>query len=683
MDTEKLYHSLTNPHSPIPKDRNTLFETLFHQLHTTFHKFFVSLPLFNNNVSQSGSDSCSHSRIWSIVEDLSYNLRCCLVVLTLPENTDQKFIIVKCRFILQALKAFVSVEVGERGGNKLLRFRNFADDVDMELCDSASPFLCAVLEVFADELLRHQSLRRYLMITDSRNSISEKLFACHVNHGDTASVLEVISAHFILSVSNGNTFENFIGRLFLHCGKDSGFPKLSIATAILLLLDPIALSAPKIFQAHIISLVSEVIGSGLSSENFALDINYYLTAFQKSVTLYSTHVSSLQMDGFNVELKFVNQFSLLERSQTTFVSYIQQVTSNRLNQVLSKADNTWHSSRCKMSSKTKANLLTECISFMKGRQYIFPDSYRDTSASTLDCLIHQTFSQDVAGDGLYTKENTSAADIFFLASILKLMSISLIQAIKSLSNSGDSGCLKTMGNTSVREKYDFLISIINHFQQFKLCLPVQTFLYNIMKSQQTNVSASKSMLVHFSGLLSLCFSSGLDLLAKGCISVIMALMYLFIFEEGDLVTLGSLRDLPLQSCSSAIPSDKTREGGRDKQSISKVAAEFHRVRTRKSRCDSIVEDEKEETCSGEIFLDCILDGSKKLSDYDELADFFECEKEKDYSSWLKGRQKFRKRRHEKMIYLRKIKKKKIWKSMNCQKSGQSSRLQKMGKRLKH
>ncbi|XP_019462289.1 PREDICTED: uncharacterized protein LOC109361305 isoform X2 [Lupinus angustifolius] len=606
MDTEKLYHSLTNPHSPIPKDRNTLFETLFHQLHTTFHKFFVSLPLFNNNVSQSGSDSCSHSRIWSIVEDLSYNLRCCLVVLTLPENTDQKFIIVKCRFILQALKAFVSVEVGERGGNKLLRFRNFADDVDMELCDSASPFLCAVLEVFADELLRHQSLRRYLMITDSRNSISEKLFACHVNHGDTASVLEVISAHFILSVSNGNTFENFIGRLFLHCGKDSGFPKLSIATAILLLLDPIALSAPKIFQAHIISLVSEVIGSGLSSENFALDINYYLTAFQKSVTLYSTHVSSLQMDGFNVELKFVNQFSLLERSQTTFVSYIQQVTSNRLNQVLSKADNTWHSSRCKMSSKTKANLLTECISFMKGRQYIFPDSYRDTSASTLDCLIHQTFSQDVAGDGLYTKENTSAADIFFLASILKLMS-----------------------------------------------------------------------------LLSLCFSSGLDLLAKGCISVIMALMYLFIFEEGDLVTLGSLRDLPLQSCSSAIPSDKTREGGRDKQSISKVAAEFHRVRTRKSRCDSIVEDEKEETCSGEIFLDCILDGSKKLSDYDELADFFECEKEKDYSSWLKGRQKFRKRRHEKMIYLRKIKKKKIWKSMNCQKSGQSSRLQKMGKRLKH
>ncbi|KAE9589782.1 hypothetical protein Lal_00021511 [Lupinus albus] len=677
-DSEKLNHSLTNPHSPIPKDPNTLF----HQLHTTFHYFLSSLPLFHNNVSQIRSNSFSHSRIWSIFEDLSHILRRCLVVLTLPQHTDQKFIIVKCRFILQALKAFVSVEVCERGGIKLLRFRNFVDDVDMELSDSATPFLCAVLEVFADELLKHQSLRRYLMITDSRNSINEKLFACHVNHGDTASVLEVISTHFILSVSNANTFENFIGRLFLHCGKDSGFPKLSLATAILLLLDPIALSAPKLFQAHIISLVSEVIGSGLSSENLALDMNYYLTAFQKSVTLYSIHVSSLQMDGFNVESKSVNQFSLLERCQATFVSYIQQVTSNRLNQVLSKADNMWHSFGCKMS-KTKANLLRECISFMKGRQYIFPDSYRDISASTLDCLINQTFSQDVARDVLYTKENTSAADIFLLASILKLMSISLIQAIKSLSNSGDSGCLKTMGNTSVREKYDFLISIINHFQQFKLCLPVQTFLYNIMKSRQTNVSVSKSMLVHFSGLLSLCFSSGHDLLAKGCISVIMALMYLFIFEEGDLVTLESLRDMPLQSCSSEIPSDKTREGGRDKQSISKVAAEFHRVQKRNLRFDFIAEDETEETCNGEIFLNCILGNSKNLPDYDELADFFECEKEKDYSNWLKGRRKFRKWKHEKMIDLRKIKKKKIWKSMNCQKSRKSSRLEQMGKHLKH
>lgn len=409
--------------------------------------------------------------------------------------------------------------------------------------------------MFADELLRHQSLRRYLAITDSASKISEKLFACHFNHGDIASVLEVISTHFILSITNENTFENFIGRLFLHCGKDSRFHELSLAPAVVLLLDPILLSAPKMFQAHVISLVSETIGSGSSSENLAPDMNCYLIAFQKSVILYSMHVSSLQMDGFHC----AKQSYLLERGLPTFESCIQQVTSNRLNQVLSKSDKSWDSYRCKMSSKTKADLLAEYIAFMNGRQYIFADSCRDMTSSILDCLIHRTFSLDAAGNVWYIKENTSAPDIFLLTSILKLMSISLIQAIKCLCNSGDSGCLKTMGSTSVREKYDFLISITNHFQQSKFCLPVQTFLYNVMKSLQTNHKVSKSMLVHFSGLLSLSFSCGLDLLAKGCISVIMALIYLFIFEEGDLVALGSLRDPPLKSCSSEIPSDKTRE----------------------------------------------------------------------------------------------------------------------------
>ncbi|KAK7268672.1 hypothetical protein RIF29_21378 [Crotalaria pallida] len=677
-DAKKLYQLLSNNNNnnntsdPNLKDPSVLYESLFHQLHTTFQQFFSSLPpLLNNDKEyepQSGSHPCPNSRLWSIVEDLSHILRCCLVVLTLP-NINQQFLLLNCHFILTALKAFVSVQVTECHGGTFLRFRNFVSDVDMDLPDSSAPFLCAVLEVFADELLRHHSLRKYLMITDSTYSISEKLFSCRSNHVDTASVLEVISTHFIQSISTENAFENFIGRLFLNCGKDSRFPRLSLAPAIILLLDPIMLSAPKMLQAHLISLVSEVIGSGLSSENLAPDMNFYLTAFEKSVTLYSLHVSSLQMVGFNLELKPLNQSYLLETGQPTFFSCIQQVTSNRLNQVMSKSDNSWDSYQCKMSSRKKANRLTEFISFMKGRQYIFPDSCRDMAASFLDCLIHRTFSQDVAGDASCINENTSASDIFLLSSILKLMSISLIQAIKCLINSSDSGCLKTMGSTSVREKYDYLISIISHFQQFKFCLPIQTFLDDIMKSQQTNLSVSKSVLVHFSGLLSLCFSRGLDLLAQGCISVIMALMYLFNFEEGDLVALGSLRD-PLQSCSSEIPSDKTREGAGDKQFIHKVAAEFQRVRTRKLRSNSVAteeEEETEETCNGEIFLDCILEGSRNLPDYDELADFLECKKEKDYSRWLKGRQIFRKRKYEKMMNLRKIKKKAVWNSMKTSK----------------
>jgi len=379
------------------------------------------------------------------------------------------------------------------------------------------------------------------MIADSVSSIQ----------GDIAIVLEVLSSHFILStISDEKAVEDFTVRLFLHCDKDFRFPELSIAPSIVLLHDPVVLSAPKMFQAHIVSMVSEVIGSDISSEILA---NFHLTALQKSVILYSTHVSSLQIDGFRVDLKCSNNSHLLHRGQLKFESYIQQGTRNRLKKVLSKSDDSWNSNQCKLFSKTKAHLLTEYISFMKERQYLYDDSLREVITSILNCIIHQAFSQDAVGDAVYNiQENTSAQDICLLASILKLMSASLLQAMKYLSNSGDSDCLKTMKSAIVREKYDFLISIIDHFQQFKICLPIQTLLYDEMKSQKSNYKVSMSLLVHFTGLLSLSFKNGLELLAKGCISVLMASMYLFVFEEGDLLALGSLRGLSLRPCLSKI-----------------------------------------------------------------------------------------------------------------------------------
>jgi len=69
-------------------------------------------------------------------------------------------------------------------------------------------------QVFADELLRNQSLRRYLMKVDSVSSTIEKLFVCHFNQGDIASVLEVITTHFIMSVSNEKAFEDFTSGFF-------------------------------------------------------------------------------------------------------------------------------------------------------------------------------------------------------------------------------------------------------------------------------------------------------------------------------------------------------------------------------------------------------------------------------------------------------------------------------------
>ncbi|KAG5052138.1 hypothetical protein JHK87_004336 [Glycine soja] len=668
-------------------DAKKLYESLFDQLNSTFRRFFSALPQRHHDPyarSLRPPPPPPHPRLWPIVQELSLVLRSCLLLLTLPRS-DQKFLLLKCRFLLRVLKSFLSLDVAEHGG---LRFRNFLSGVDLELPDSCRSYLCALLEVFADELLRNQSLRRYLMKVDSVSSTSEKLFMCHFNQGDIASVLEVITTHFIMSVSNEKAFEDFTSGLFLQCNMDFRFPKLSLAPSMMLLLDPVVLSAPKMFQAHTFSMVSEAIGSGLSSEILAPDMNCHLTALQKSVILYSTHVSSLQINGFCVELKCSYNSYLLERGQPTFEAYIQQGTRNRLNQVLSKLDNSWDSYHCKMSSKSKADLLADYIAFMKERQHIFVDSCRDATTLILDCIIHQAFSQDATGDAVYhIKENTSAQDIHLLASILKLMSVSLLQTIKYLSNSGDSDCLKSMGSASVREKYDFLISIIDHFQQFKFCLPIQTLLYDAMKTQQSNYKVSKSMLVHFIGLLSLSFSNGFDLLAKGCILVLMALMCLFVFEEGDLVALGSLRGLSLQPCSSEIPSDKNGKGSRDKRPVYKVAAEFRRIQACNLRTVSFtsynLQDGTEKTCNGEVFLNCILEDPKKVSDYDDLADFLECKTGKNYSKWLNGREVYRNRRYQRKIDLRKKKKETFWNSSKYRKIGKSLKRQNICTFMKH
>lgn len=72
---------------------------------------------------------------------------------------------------------------------------------------------------------------------------------------------------------------------------------------------------------------------------------------------------------------------------------------------------------------------------------------------------------------------------------------------------------------------------------------------------------------------------------------------------------------------------------------------------------------EEESCNGEKFLWCMAGkGNLRQTDVDELADFIACEPGKDYSDWLKGRERFRKQRwkSEKIANQRWNKKKKAW-----------------------
>ncbi|KAE8715332.1 Detected protein of unknown function [Hibiscus syriacus] len=533
---------------------------------------------------------------------------------------SDKLLVEKGRIILGILRKCVSVEL--KGGNEK-PYNSFEKEVSrkcmyvdnggttlhaehlvtsltsLSFAELSNPFhaiFCAVLEVVADELLMHESVRQYLLFVDSLSCGNEFVFTRHFGHGNVGSVLEVLSAHFILSLSDDQAFKNFIDRLFWLPNNNFRVPEMTLTTALSLFLNPVLLSAPKMFQAYLILLVSEVIGISMSSEhlNSSSELRAYLSAFE---------------------------------SQMDFDSCLLPATKEKIHNLIAKFDNSWN-------SYLSSTLLKEsCITL------------RGSSDDVDDCILHE-------------KEDTSPQDICLLASILKLMSSAMLQAIRVLTQGGDSGSLKTSENVALSKEYDLLVATFNCFQQFGIRLPVQKFLHDMMEIQPTRHKKLKWMFFHFSGLLSL---------------------------TGDLHAFGSLLDSRVKSSSwksrvkvgKSEPSLNTSEVLVDRKSSHAVALKFQKIQTlylgtrsqtssknraqeqepgssEKNHVESAlsIEETTGETCNGEIFLRCVLQGSQDSSAVADLADFIECKQGKDYSEWLKDREKFRRWKSEKLENLR-------------------------------
>ncbi|GFZ09751.1 hypothetical protein Acr_21g0003500 [Actinidia rufa] len=361
---------------------------------------------------------------------------------------------------------------------------------------------------------------------------------CHSSHGDIGNVIEIISTHFCLSFSDGQAFENFPNGLFCLDREDFRVPELSLAASLVLLLNPLMISAPKFLHAHLISLVSETITIGMGLENMKPDVRLmdrYLSALERSVMLYVKHMSTLQMNDFpagdeNYVLK-CNKYG--GNSQPSFESYIQPVTRKKINNLISKFDNSWQLQLHDMFLRTKSDLATSSIAYIKESKHILDISFRDEITSILSCIILTAFSYE--------------------------------------------GCLKTLTDFSSCKEYDSIVGVIRCFQQFKVCLPVQMSLCGMMESHPEQHKESKLILLHLSGLLSLSFSTGLDFLVKSCISTMISLMNLFVFEEGNLHALQF--DYRSDSFSSGLHPDNVQEAIVGQKSSLTVASKFQNIQT--------------------------------------------------------------------------------------------------------
>ncbi|XP_043712151.1 uncharacterized protein LOC122660952 isoform X1 [Telopea speciosissima] len=566
--------------NPSFTDICTLSNFLFKELSNKFEQLF--------SVSESARldlDILVH------LEDLTLLLRCCLGMLRLLKF-NHGFLLEKCKILLAILGKLCSLDLmlhiscnlgdSEKHALRFRRsfsrqcvyandsgFTTYVEEYNASMCiveQAGSPitFLCSLLEVFVDELLLHRDLRQYFMIADSISSASEKLFVSHSSHDDSDDVLEVISAHFLLSFSDEQASSKLHNASLWWHTKDLRTSELSLTASLALLGSPVISSAPKIIQAHLIFMVSRAIGINITPQNTRLDLtimNCYISALERSIMLYTQIISSLQV-GDDLIGVYIGTFSSVRPTtwkrgwHPSFEFYIRPVTYSKVNHKITELACSQHSCLCDLNSRKKSDLLNASISYMKDNQSVLDESSREEILSILNCIISRILSHEFEGTATHKSGYLGFEEVHLLASTLKLLSSSLLQTVWFMKQKGSSESHRTLKDYSCCEEYEFIIGIIGCFQQCCVSQPVQKLFPEAMGSSQSRHKESKLMFMHFVGLLLFSFGRELEFLWKGCIFNMMTLMNLFLFEEGSLDALRELLGLGNQSFSSGSSIDK-------------------------------------------------------------------------------------------------------------------------------
>ncbi|CAH2059985.1 unnamed protein product [Thlaspi arvense] len=509
--------------------------------------------------------------------------------------------------------------------------------------------------VFMNEILVNKSVRDVLFLVDSASS-SCRLFSKH----DRAGVVEMVSAHFIISASDEKTNRMCAERL---CCDAFTPTQISLCAAMSLLQNPVISSAPRMIHAYVVLLVSDAIGACSPPCVKGPDLQFidsYIDAFEKSVALYTMNMCK----GENAP-----------SGRVAFEHLLLPSTLEKVKRLTLKLEESWGAYQSDSAKRENNELVANSVAYAKASLCVFDSSCSESmlsqTLSILGGMILRASSDDVVDSVLQKHKASNMEDLYLLASTLKLMSYSMLQAIRVLRNCNWHQS-EAVGDVRACKEYKAMMDVVQRFEQLSVHLPGQSFL-------RDRNAKSKWMLMHFSGLLSVSYALKLDFLMKNSIFGMVVSLYLLILEGGDLEALKNSVCHSESPSSSSIPSSGSKdleascnaeETAVDRKSSGAVALKFQKIRTLYLGKMSEAKDAEncgvgveEESCNGEKFLWCVAGkGKMKSSDVEELADFIACEPGKDYSDWLKGRERFRNQRwkSEKIALQRWNRKQKAW-----------------------
>ncbi|ONK61659.1 uncharacterized protein A4U43_C08F32250 [Asparagus officinalis] len=603
-------------------------------------------------------------------DDFLLLLRCSMILMRFLE-LDLMLVLERCRILVAVLGKLCPIF-------SPLQFTNeSACHVDAITPEGgiSSSFSSSILEVFLDELLMHDELLKHFIMTTCASATAKKLFLSHC-YGDIQAIMELVSSHFLLSVQSESTFDSFIMSLSWSYDVDNHVPIIGLASVLVLMGYPVISSAPVLLQAHLILLASRCIGIHVPADTKnldTLDMNLYILAFELSIKLY---LGFMPFPNFFDNTRDESESSVYIKGQL-FCSFIQPSTNSKLKQQIDMFIDFWNLPLHQLYSESKVDMLSKAISYIKGNQDFIDEMFRDEACTILTCVVESI----LPGESEWSHEGGEMIqqEICYIAAALKLMSSSALQIVWFLKQNGYAGAMDNTSKENLHcKEYDFISRIIRCFGNCGVDPHIEKILSFLVEITTGAGKESMKMFLHLASLLSYSFSKKIDFLWKGCIFMLIPLMNLIILEEGNLDAFRPLicnkkgptsqaeilKDSSHKSSSIAIASKLKKVRDQIKHlrhennrlgsgEITEMADPMYESNASKElKTDGVQKhatlNDEANTCTGEIFLECLTPYHKNNSNVEDLVDFIECKNGKDYSSWLENRARFRKWKYKRV-----------------------------------
>ncbi|XP_028557141.1 uncharacterized protein LOC110096809 isoform X1 [Dendrobium catenatum] len=658
---------------------NVIFKELLRQFENL--NFFLRCPL--------DGVSGLNSKVQCTIEGFIVLLRCCLKILQFLEF-DMSFLWEKCGYLLKIIGKFCpeNLVLSSHGCSVVS-----ARDPFSQCCSSlggiseeADPLLSLfplIFEVFIVEFSENLRLRKHLISVNVLTANSGKLCACRYTQARTCIFLELVFGHFIQLIRNDLDYSRFLHSLSGSSDIDRMIPDISLDASLKLISSPFMLSAPFILQAQLILLASRCVSTHLPIEGRKSDtsaISCYIDPFEISVKLYLSYLSTLQLDavilGANgrsnhgVKALFPSGSSILKMTWGKFTHQANDLVD--FSHLYSEG----------VLSGTKSDVIAFSAAYIRGNHPLIDQLCKDATCLVVDYMIESIIPMKVWKQRHHQNRERIQQEVYCLAAAMKLMNSSLLHTIWLLRQTECHNQMKTLSDNLTCRVYECLsqsASIIR-VSGCGADQEVQKFLCDMLGAYGGLHQEIKFMLAHISSLLVFSFKRKLDFLWKGCISMMLTLMNLILFEE---------RNLGLSKIFKLLQSPSMDYEGLTYRSTSVIIArnlektrmlylknEIRYVHFKENSTDSSKrseEDQQSRTCTvdgmdhsetqgktsnGERFIECDPSYHRNPSEWEDLVDFIECSPGKDYSSWLKNRNKFNKWKQEKSAIFKSQKKKK-------------------------